>query len=220
MAKRQRGRTNRPKVRFEIHIVAEEARKYGLRVPEPVPLRERFLSPNQAARILNVTGEAVKQWIYRRRLPATKLSNGYWQVRARDLEAYIHARLSPVAKRILILCEEDRGAQTVTSAIKKLGHTPVLCHNSNDLLIKAADVHPALVIADLVSAGNGVWSLLTKLRRSSYGRGLGVLLIANRKPRDFKEDEALGLRLQGCLQWPFSVQDVEREVAAIFSRIM
>lgn len=47
------------------------------------------VSPNEAAKKLNITGEAIKQWIYRDRLPAAKANNGYWWIREKDLQEFI-----------------------------------------------------------------------------------------------------------------------------------
>jgi hypothetical protein len=47
------------------------------RSAERKPDVEDYLTPNQVGKELGVTGEAVKQWIYRRRLHAEKLPNGY-----------------------------------------------------------------------------------------------------------------------------------------------
>jgi len=47
------------------------------------------VSPNEAAKKLNITGEAIKQWIYRGRLPAAKANNGYWWIREKDLQEFI-----------------------------------------------------------------------------------------------------------------------------------
>jgi hypothetical protein len=47
------------------------------------------ISPNEAAKKLNITGEAIKQWIYKGRLPAAKGPNGYWYVRESDIKQFI-----------------------------------------------------------------------------------------------------------------------------------
>jgi excisionase family DNA binding protein len=52
------------------------------------------LSPNEAARILGITGEAVKAYIYQHRLPAIKLANGYWRIKKTDLENFIKMRIT------------------------------------------------------------------------------------------------------------------------------
>ncbi|MCK6472718.1 MAG: helix-turn-helix domain-containing protein [Planctomycetes bacterium] len=49
-------------------------------------------SPNEVARMFGVTGEAVKQWIHRGLLRASKLPNGYWRIRHQDLARYLKFR--------------------------------------------------------------------------------------------------------------------------------
>jgi len=57
--------------------------------------RMRFLrpkgciSPNEAGKMLGITGEAVKQWIYRGKLKAAKAPNGYWWVREKDVKDFV-----------------------------------------------------------------------------------------------------------------------------------
>src|SRR5690349_20843000 len=78
----------------------EIAASYGVSIT--MPAAEESLSPNEVAEILNVTGAAVKQWIYQRRLPAVKLGNGFWKVRKVDLESFLRNRESGGPRRILL----------------------------------------------------------------------------------------------------------------------
>ena len=88
-------------------LVAEQAAAYGVSVPAEPSISERFLSPNDIGKILNVTGEAVKQWIYHRRLPAVKLANGYWKVKVVDFEAFLRVCWLEHYKTFLGLLMED-----------------------------------------------------------------------------------------------------------------
>lgn len=47
------------------------------------------LSPNEAAKQLGCTGEAIKQHIYKGNLKAAKAKNGYWWVRKADLKSFV-----------------------------------------------------------------------------------------------------------------------------------
>lgn len=47
------------------------------------------LSPNEAGKKLGVTGEALKQHIYKGNLKAAKAKNGYWWIRESDLQAFL-----------------------------------------------------------------------------------------------------------------------------------
>jgi len=64
---------------------AKTERKPRSRILRP----EGCISPNEAAKKLNITGEAIKQWIYKGRLPAAKAENGYWWVRDNDIKKFI-----------------------------------------------------------------------------------------------------------------------------------
>src|ERR1700748_2516492 len=115
--KRKRGRP-----RGTQEVVSEQAAAYGISLPVLTDTGERFLSPNEIGKILNVTGEAVKQWIYRRRLPAIKLANGYWKVRVADFEAFLRAR-HEVGRRHILITDTARGdLKEVIDAVEKLGH--------------------------------------------------------------------------------------------------
>ena len=84
---------------------------------------ERFLSPNDIGKILNVTGECVKQWIYHRRLPAVKLANGFWKVKVSDFEAFLKARYAAVRRQVLLIANQSADLANMVAAIEHLGHT-------------------------------------------------------------------------------------------------
>src|SRR5690349_6791729 len=88
-----------------IQIRAGVAAEYGVAVPPQMDAGS--LSPNEVGEILGVTGEAVKQWIYHRRLPAVKLSNGYWRVQSTDLERFLQARQEVGKLKILVAAGSD-----------------------------------------------------------------------------------------------------------------
>src|SRR5882724_8786480 len=106
--KRKRGRP-----RGHQEVVSEQAAAYGISVPVLTDNGERFLSPNDIGRILNVTGEAVKQWIYRRKLPAVKLANGYWKVKVTDFESFLKARTEVGRRHVLITDGGNTGSSEI-----------------------------------------------------------------------------------------------------------
>ena len=117
------GRRGR-KRRMQPMVVGEEAARYGIRAPSSLPPSERYLSPNEAGRILNVTGEAVKQWVYHRRLPATKLSNGYWKIKVQDLEDFIKARRNLGQKKIMVIDAAGPGLGEVVPPSRSSATSP------------------------------------------------------------------------------------------------
>src|SRR6266478_8893840 len=141
VVKRKRGRP-----RGTQEVVSEQAAAYGITVPVLTDTGERFLSPNDIGKILNVTGEAVKQWIYRRKLPAVKLANGYWKVKVSDFEAFLKARTEVGRRHVLITDGANGGVQEVLDAVEALGHHAVLANNYPDALLKSLDHFPALFV--------------------------------------------------------------------------
>src|SRR3954469_13691281 len=141
--KRKRGPRGTPT------IVTEHAAAYGISLPAEPTSSDRFLSPNDIGKILNVTGEAGKQWIYRSKLPAVKLANGYWKVKVADFEAFLRARHEVGRRHILITSTQKSDLEDVMRAIDELGHQPVIAHNYADALLKALDHFPALFIINL-----------------------------------------------------------------------
>src|SRR5258708_3180036 len=112
----------RTKVRGE--LAREHAAAYGVSLPTE-STTDRYLSPNDIGKILNVTGEAVKQWIYHRRLPAVKLANGYWKVKVSDFENFLKARHEVGRRRVLITDSKSGLMDDVTQVIEALGHQAV-----------------------------------------------------------------------------------------------
>jgi len=159
-------------------MLSEEAEQYGIKVSKDVPPGEKYLTPNQAGKILNVTGECVKQWIYHRHIKATKLSNGYWMVKVQDLTDYIKARQNLGHKKIMIVdtAENKEAAQ----AVEELGHEPVTAINKSDALLKAADLYPAMFIINLSANEFDPWKLAQRIRKTRNIRTAAMLLISDK----------------------------------------
>ena len=211
------GRKGR-KHRMGALVVAAEAAHYGIRVPSALPLSKRFLSPNEAGRILNVTGEAVKQWIYHRRLPANRLSNGYWVIKARDLEDFIKARRDLGQKRIMVI--DAAGPELVESvaAIEKLGHQPVVAQNAADALLKAADLYPALFVVNVSLTHLDAWKFMERVRQTRNIRNAPFLIVADHDLKEAESERALELGAQGFLRRPITPQTLVEELRRILGR--
>jgi len=206
-----KGRRKGPKL-TGLAMVAEQAEAYGI---EPLPALkglDRFLTPNQAGKLLNVTGEAVKQWIYHGRLPATKLSNGYWMIRAGDLDAFIRARQEYDRKRVLVFCTRDKDVFVLEEVLKNCGHETVEAHNLTDAILKTADLKPSAFIIDAGHADKAGWKLLEKIRNMSHARRIGVMLLASRPFTEEEEELALDLQVQGILQSPVVADNAQAEL--------
>jgi CheY-like chemotaxis protein len=206
---------NRKKERARQGVAAEQAAKYGVSLPQEPSESERFLSPNEIGKILNVTGEAVKQWIYHRRLPAVKLPNGYWKVKIADFEQFLKARNEVGKRRVLVTDTRAGDLKDVLETVEKLGHQPVVAHNYADALLKASDNHPALFIINVSMKEVDPWKLAEKIRSLKSLKNAPILLLADADLSDDDADRAMQLGAQGFLKRPISSDTLSAEIERI-----
>jgi len=201
-------KTRKKRKRNSIQIVAEVASKYGISVPI-VQDQERTLSPNEIAPIFGVTGEAVKHWIYQRRLPAVKQMNGYWRVKVSDLERFIQAR-SEVGKQYILVAARAEVAGITAEALKILAHNSVVASNLSDALLKAQSIRPSLLLID--TGWSEGWKLLQKVRSYKPLRNVPIILTSP-KPLSVEElDGAMKTEVAGCLVEPFDAKILAAEI--------
>ncbi len=127
------GRKGPQRTKFEIR--ADIARELEVSLPDE---KERTISPNEAAEILGITGEAVKQWIYNGRLPAIKLGNGYWRIKVSDLSHFLKKRLGSPQHSVLITpCDKP----TLDAIVKVVTETSVRNHGPQVAIGGGDDAH-------------------------------------------------------------------------------
>lgn len=197
-------------------IKPDAAAKYGIELPK-LDSAERFLSPNQIGTLLNLTGEAVKQWIYQRRLPAVKLANGYWKVRASDLEAFLKAKFDVGRRRVLIIGQTQDEMKDVAAAVTALGHTPMTANFSLDALLKLNSNSVALVILDCSPKNSDAWKFINKLRNARLINKIPILLIADTELSDEDSQKAIEAAARGFLKRPLESGALEREIAHVLN---
>jgi hypothetical protein len=112
-----------------------------------------------------VTGEVAKQWIYRHQLPATKQSNGYWVSKAKDMED-LHAQRDLSRKKFMVIGGTGTGLDETVSAIRELGHEPVIARNAADARLKARDLYPSLFVINVSAPHADAWEMLGQVRRT------------------------------------------------------
>jgi len=210
--RRRKRRESRP------GIISEQAEAYGVNVPGEPSASERFLSPNDIGKILNITGEAVKQWIYQRRLPAVKLANGYWKVRVSDFESFLKARHEVGRRRVLLTATKSDDMSDLARAVESLGHQPISAHNYADALLKSLDHHPALFVLNLSTPEAEPWRLAEKVRGTKALRNVPILLVANGDLPDNDAERAVELGAQGFLKRPVEQGVLVSELQRILSR--
>jgi CheY-like chemotaxis protein len=209
----------RRKKRGDPHqFIAEQAAAYGVTVPGEPNSTERFLSPNDIGKILNLTGEAVKQWIYQRRLPAVKLANGYWKVRVSDFEAFLKARHEVGRRRVLITEIKEGDMADVVKTVQDLGHQPITSQNYADALLKSLDHHPALFVINCSAKDGEPWKLAEKIRATKALKNIPILLVANEELSEADADRALELGAQGFMKRPLNANTLTLEIQRILNR--
>src|SRR6185369_13210770 len=132
----------------------------GVRV-SPESAKERLLTPNEVGLILNVTGEAVKQWIRRRRMPGVKLANGYWKIRFTDLQRFVKTQYDVARRRILILCSNEDPMEDVVGIVQSMNVDAVRTVSYADAMLKGLNHYPTLFVIDC--AGADSWKFIQKV---------------------------------------------------------
>lgn len=206
-------KTKRRRRLSQVGIVAEAAAAYGVKLP-PEQM-EPSLTPNQIGEILGLTGEAVKQWIYHRRLPAVKLANGYWRVRKTDLEKFLQARFEGVKRRILAVGLDGEALQVLAEAVDPGKYESVTTDLMADALLKLNDLQPAMVVLDV--SWKQAWGLVEKIRACKSMRRIPIVVLeAAANAVDI--EQATQFDIKGCLTKPVSVPALEQQISAIMNR--
>lgn len=194
------------------HVAVRES-DLGFDLTEKTPAPgDRLLSPNEIGKLLGVTGEAVKQWIYNRKLPAVKLANGYWKIKVSDFEKFIRDRREVGRLQVLL----DREDVVLQEAITGAGHSVVIANNSADVLVKAADRPPSIFIFS--HRNPELWRLAKRVRDHKGLRRLPILVLVAGVVSDTITDEALKVGIQGFLEEPVKAETIKRELDRVFSR--
>jgi len=167
---------------------------------------------------MNLTGEAVKQWIYQRRLPAVKLANGYWKVKVADFEAFLKARHEVGRRRVLVTVSKEDPMTDVIEAIEKLGHQVITTSNYADGLLKSQDHHPALFVINCSMTQTEPWKLAEKVRTTKALKNIPILLTASGDFSEADADRALELGAQGLLKRPAEPEVLAQELDRILNR--
>jgi len=209
------GKRKRGRPRSMPEVTMEQAAAYGITVPVLNDTGERFLSPNDIGKVMNVSGEAVKQWIYRRKLPAVRLANGYWKVRVADLEGFLKARTEVGRFHVLITDGANSGSKEIVAAAEALNLQPVIAHNYPDALLKALDHFPSLFIICVSPSDPGCWKFAEKIRSNKALRSFPILFIGGESISDDQTDLALTFDAKGLLLRPLSVAVVQNEIDRI-----
>lgn len=155
------------------------------------------VSPNEAARILGVTGEAVKQWIYAGQLAATKLPNGYYRIKHGYLAVYLAQRQT--AHQVLVLACVNSAATAILAAFAKDLNLAFSTVTDTVAALKQFKAQaPNLLVVDLDGFADG-WKLIRRVRDSVRYGSPKILLLSRKALLDRENDLAVRLGVNGCV---------------------
>lgn len=212
---RAKGATRKSRKPWTGTVVAEVATQYGIQTSSAE--REAVLSPREVGLILGVSGEAVTQWIYRRRLPAAKLGGGRWKIRKSDLEAFLRNRNSAARPKVLTVGLDQADLQAMRASAQAAGLDILTAQSSLDALLKLREYQPALLVMDCSSAEYG-FAFLEKLVPVRRRYRVPIMLAA---PATFDEkqlDRAMSLGVQACLTKPLSAERLKGEIERLIKQ--
>jgi excisionase family DNA binding protein len=192
-----------------------QAAAHGVRVPEEPADAVRYLSPNEIAKIMSVTGECVKQWIYNRRIPAMKQANGYWKIKVSDLEQFLKDR-TQLGKRAILITDSPAGSmREVIETVRGLEHQAIVAANFADTLLKALDHHPALFVINVDSQDSDPWKLCQKIRATKALRKASILLVGTVDLTEAQAEQALKLEAKGFIKLTSGKETISSEIQRV-----
>jgi len=196
--------------RRKLNVRADIAKQLEVELP---PQSEKTISPNEAAAMLGITGEAVKQWVYHGRLPAVKLQNGYWRIKVTDLSRFLEKRIGG-PKHSILLCESDpETAQTLIATVESLGHDALVANSAIDAVLKARNERPSVLILDLTHPAG--FSLLEKMD-ASFARNVLLLMGADLTAEQIQRITDSGAK--AVLQKPLDAESLKRELKRVVGK--
>ena len=190
---------------------ARMAAQLGINLPD---MSESTLSPNDVGNMLGLTGEAVKQWIYARRLPAIKISNGYWKIKKEDLERFLKAR-GEVRQKILAFSSDSSIARIVQGAAAMAKIDVTESCNVVDAMLKANDCQPSLIVADVDDPSG--WDLISRTRAHRNLAHMPILALAGHELSNKELDDALSFGVLACLPKNIPVDGLHSELQRILA---
>jgi excisionase family DNA binding protein len=191
------------------------AEQFGISLPER---EEETLSPNQVGTILGITGEAVKQWIYTRRLPAVKLGNGYWKVKKEDLEQYISSKSKAPSRVVLFASPNKDNKELIDRAISSHGCNLVQAITFTEAVLKATAQYPTALIVDLDHT-DFAWKLVEYIRKTKSLSRTSIALLCNAELSEQNLNKAISFQVYSVILSDWPEKKIEAELLASMSGV-
>lgn len=177
------------------------------------------MSPHDIAVILKVTVMAVRKWIYKNRLPALRLINGYYKVKVSDFEAFMRIRQTGPQHRIMLVdaLQSESVAwpvEEIESALKNIGIVVTSASSYADVIIKMAERVPSMVVVNLDTINGDPLAVIQAIRERRVMKRVKIIIVAAELSSE-QAVEAANLNVSATLQLPLRIPALVREVEQI-----
>jgi len=113
--------------------------------------------------------------------------------------------------RILVVDDDEGVRETLNLFLQKIGHAAAFCENGTQVLAKAKEFAPGLILLDIDMPKMDGMSLLAILRLEEFTAKTPVLFITARQ-RIGEAKQAMLLGAQGYLRKPFDFEVLKKEI--------
>lgn len=118
------------------------------------PKPERFFTPNQVGRLLQMDASSILRWVHEGILPAYSTPGGHRRIKQVDLVAFLRAHQMYVPqelqgqRRALLVDEDPRELQALKRLLEPHAEALELhlCEHPIDALVRVGDLRPGLVV--------------------------------------------------------------------------
>jgi putative two-component system response regulator len=117
---------------------------------------------------------------------------------------------------ILVVDDQTPTLDLMAATIRMLGHEPRLAQSAQRALDLIAETPPDLVLLDLMMPGMNGLEMLTKLRLTSTGSALPVVVITAGGEYDIK-DRVLEAGGTACLQKPINMEQLATMIQSVLT---
>ncbi len=213
--KRKRGSLSRKRAWTELTILPKAAATYGIHAN--VSKQKNAYTSAEAAKIIGVDPDYVRQWIHDRRLPAIKIPHGHWHIPKDGFEKSIRHRLQRAKRKILIAGANRTVLEGRSADLESAGYETLITQSLMDGLLKATDHFPALFIIDVTRWPEG-WDLGERLRKTRSARHSVILLMCQKTLKSAERSRAKKLRAQACLSSDLDATALLQEVEKLLPK--
>jgi two-component system phosphate regulon response regulator PhoB/two-component system alkaline phosphatase synthesis response regulator PhoP len=121
------------------------------------------------------------------------------------------------SERILVVEDEESILEIVSQAMKRHGFEVSKCNNGDTALEMAENLHPDVIILDIMLPKMDGWEVCRRLKSESDTRDIPIIMLtARREEKDVVEGLALGA--DDYMKKPFSLAELIARVKALLRR--